>query len=169
MEGLGVLWEKLTQYFGTKAAILIMVLMGAGYYAHSQYQKERLWHAWVKTPEVHYHDQVIYKDGMIKVHWDKLPKVPNYDFEERWHLYLPGQGWIPIKEWDYQKNDVPPYRFDTQDFKGKDVDFWGDWVSIAREPLKPGTYEIRVSYHYDSFNWGVNHWEAEQKITFTVE
>ena len=63
----------------------------------------------------------------------------------------------------------PPYRHGPDDFKGKDVDFWGDWVSIAREPLHPGTYEIRVSYQYDCFNWGVNSWEAEQRIVFTVE
>ena len=45
-------------------------------FAFNRYQAEKQWHYWVSTPEVHYHDQVKYENGMIKVHWDKLPKVP---------------------------------------------------------------------------------------------
>ena len=154
--------------FGKKWILFLPIAVGL-FFAYQRHQAEKQWHYWVVTPEVHYHDQVIYNDGHVRVHWDKLPKIPNCGFEERWHLHLPGQGWIPVKEWDYQKYDVPPYRNSPSDFKGKDVDFWGDWVKISRAPLSSGTYEIRVSYHYDCFNWGVNHWEAEQRIIFTVE
>ena len=160
--------EWLKSVFGWRWVIIlpIVVLAVLGF---NRYQAEKQWHYWVATSEVHYYDQAIYSDGKVRVHWDKLPKIPNCGFEERWHINLPGQGWIPVKEWDYQKGDVPPYRHGPNDFKGKDVDFWGDWVRISRAPLGPGTYEIRVSYHYDCFNWGVRHWEAEQKIIFTVE
>ena len=164
MEAL-VEWLKVV--FGKWWLIVLPIIVALGF-AYNKHQAEKQWHYWVATEEVHYHDQVIYKDGMIKVHWDKLPKVPNCAFEERWHIYIPQQGWVPVKEWDYQKYDVPPYRHGPDDFKGKDVDFWGDWVSIARRPLTPGVYEIRVSYQYDCFNWGVNNWEAEQRIVFEV-
>ena len=159
--------EWLKGIFG-KWWVIALPIAALSVFVYNKYDNEIHWHSWVATPEVHYHDDVIYKDGMIKVHWDKLPRVPNCAFEERWHIYIPTQGWIPVKEWDYEKGDVPPYRLDTQDFKGKDVDFWGDWVKIARRPLKPGTYEIRVSYAYDCFNWFVNGFEAEQRITFEV-
>ena len=160
--------EWLRLVFGKKW-IWVLPAVALIFFGYQRYQMEKQWHYWVATPEVHYHDQVIYKDGQVRVHWDKLPKIPNCSFEERWHLNLPGQGWIPVKEWDYQKNDVPPYRNGPTDFKGKDVDFWGDWVTISRAPLDKGTYEIRVSYHYDCLNWGVRDWEAEQRIIFTVE
>ena len=66
----------------------------------------------------------------------------------------------------YNKDAVPPYQKEGADVL-KPVTFWGDDVFVGN--LEPGRYEIRIKYKYDCWNWGVNEWEPDESIQFTVE
>ena len=163
------IWALIDRYVPARyrwiVPFVFLIFYGYTYY-YEKLTYQANYHAEAESVRNHHADEVIYKDGYVKVHWAKLPKTVNCAFTETWMIFIPQRGWIEVHQWSYNKDAVPPYQKEGADVL-KPVTFWGDDVFVGN--LEPGRYEIRIKYKYDCWNWGVNEWEPDESIQFTVE
>lgn len=163
MEAL-VAWLK--DVFGSKWVWVLPVAV-LTLFAFYEYQTEQSYHKWAGSYVSHEYSDVIYKDGYIRIKWEKLPKSPETDIVIHYLFYRPGlpligtaQQFIPVDESNVYRDGKA-----HSDENLHLVPYWGSPVFVG--DLEPGQYEVVVYYEYPN-SWWYPDWSANQRVVFTV-
>ena len=150
-----------------KKWVWVLPMVALAVFTFTQYKSEMSYHKWAGSYVAHEYSDVIYKDGYIRIKWEKLPKSPKTDIIIHYLHYRPGLPLIGTAQQFIPVDESNVYR----DGKGHNnenlhlVSYWGSPVFVGE--LEPGKYEVVVYYEYPD-NWWYPDWSANQRVVFTV-
>lgn len=159
--------EWLKSVFGKRWVLIlpIVFIFGWIYYDYSDEQK---YHGWAGSRVAHYYSDVQYKDGYIRVLWERLPKIPEQDLMIHYLFARPGLPLVGNVQQFLPVHHSNAYRASLQQDETNihSDSYWGSPIFVG--DLNPGEYEMVVYYQYTD-NWWYPDWSADQRITFTVK
>ena len=146
----------------------LLPLVAVTAFGFQQYQSERSYHEWAGSFVAHEYSDVEYKDGYIRIKWEKLPKAPKTDIVIHYLFHRPGLPLIGTAQQFIPERSTNEYRKSRQQTNVNMhlVPYWGSPVFVG--DLQPGMYEVVVYYEYPK-SWWYPDWTADQRIIFTVE